>query len=71
MKWSENMGKLDRVLRLLVAAVIFFWIYFTDSPEGMTRNILLLLAVIFAVTAAIKTCPLYIPFGMDTRNKQD
>jgi len=66
MKISSNMGKTDRLLRLLVALVIGGLVYF-DKIDGPLGNVLLLLAVVFAVTAFFRFCPLYVPFKMDTR----
>ena len=66
---QPNMGKLDRGLRLIVAAVIAV-LYGLDKIAPPTSNILLLLAVVFAATAFLRFCPLYVPFKMDTREEK-
>jgi hypothetical protein len=59
------MGNTDRIIRLLVAAVIAV-LYFTNVITGTVAIILLALAVIFAVTSFISFCPLYTLFGIST-----
>ena len=66
---QPNMGKLDRGLRLIVAVVIAI-LYGMDKIAPPTSNILLLLAVVFAATAFLRFCPLYVPFKMDTREEK-
>lgn len=61
----KNMGGVDRVVRtvpavaFIVAAIVlggWFWIL-----GG--------LGVIFLITSATSSCPLYMPFGISTRKK--
>ena len=59
------MGSVDRIIRLLIAAV-FGLMYFTNFATGVTGTILLVLAVVFLLTSAVGFCPLYAPFGIDT-----
>ncbi|MFM1792006.1 MAG: hypothetical protein RLZZ252_360 [Bacteroidota bacterium] len=66
MKFTSNMGKTDRTLRLMVAFVIGV-LYYLDKIDGPMGNTLLLLAIVFALTAFVRFCPLYVPFKMDTR----
>lgn len=61
----KNMGTTDRVIRLILAAT-FTTLYFTDMVGGTIGIILLVLAVIFALTSFISFCPLYWPFGIKT-----
>jgi hypothetical protein len=64
----KNMGTIDRTIRtilgigLIVVAVIlqiqigrFWWL-------GIP-------GVVFLLTSAVSTCPLYLPFGISTRRK--
>lgn len=62
---KKNMGSVDRIIRLLIAAV-FGLMYFTNFATGVTGTILLVLAVVFLLTSAVGFCPLYAPFGIDT-----
>ncbi|OWY22188.1 DUF2892 domain-containing protein [Sphingobacteriales bacterium UPWRP_1] len=66
----KNMGNLDRILRLVVAAVIAA-LYFTGTISGTVAIVLGILAIIFALTSFISFCPLYLPFGISTRPKEN
>jgi hypothetical protein len=66
---KKNMGGADRVIRLIVAAV-FATLYFTGTISGTIGLILLVLGGIFAATAFISFCPLYLPFGINTCSKK-
>ncbi len=62
------MGSADRVIRLL-AAVIIAVLYFTNQITGTTAAILAILSIVLVVTSFISFCPLYLPFGITTKNK--
>ena len=62
---KKNMGSADRVVRVLLAAVIAF-LYFTNVVTGTLGLVLLVLAVVFALTSFVSFCPLYAPFGIST-----
>ena len=64
----KNMGTLDRGLRVVVALVIAV-LYFTHQITGVAAIVLGVLAVVFLLTSAVSTCPLYLPFGISTRGK--
>lgn len=66
---KKNMGKADRILRILLAVVIAV-LYFTDSISGTAAIILLILAGIFILTSFVGFCPLYAPFRISTRKKE-
>jgi hypothetical protein len=66
---KTNMGSADRIIRLIVAAVIAV-LYFTDSITGTLGIVLLSLAGVFVLTSFIGFCPLYAPFGIKTCSKQ-
>jgi len=68
MKLNKNMGTLDRIVRLVIAAAIAI-LYFTGNLSGLAAIILGILAVIFVVTSLVSFCPLYLPFGLSTRKK--
>jgi hypothetical protein len=63
-----NMGKMDRIIRILIAVVIAI-LYFTDQISGIAAIILGIIAVIFILTGLIGYCPLYAPFKISTRKK--
>jgi Protein of unknown function (DUF2892) len=62
---KKNMGNADRIVRLLVAAVIAV-LYFTNIISGTVGIVLLVLAAVFVVTSLISFCPLYAIFGFST-----
>jgi hypothetical protein len=66
---KQNMGSLDRVLRIIIALGIIV-LYFTDQMSGTAAIVLGLLAVIFVVTSFIGVCPLYIPLKLSTKKDQ-
>ncbi len=68
MKLSKNMGTLDRIIRLVIAAAIAV-LYFTGNLSGLAAIILGILAVVFVLTSSISFCPLYLPFGLSTRKE--
>ncbi len=62
---KANMGNADRIIRLVLAAV-FAGLFFTETVGGTWGIILLVLAIVFALTASVGFCPLYAPFGIST-----
>ena len=66
---KKNMGTVDKVIRVLVAVIILV-LYFTHVISGTLAVILLILAGVFVVTSLIGTCPLYLPFGINTGKKE-
>lgn len=62
---KKNMGNADRIIRVLIAAVIAV-LFFTNVITGTLAYVLLALAAIFILTSLVGTCPLYMPFGLNT-----
>jgi len=60
---KTNMGNADRWIRLLIAATALV-LYFTSTVSGTLGIVLLVLAIIFALTSMVKFCPIYAVFGM-------
>lgn len=65
---KKNMSSLDRTIRLLVAILILV-LFFTEVITGTLGIVLLVLALVFAVTSFISFCPLYFLFGISTCKK--
>lgn len=63
---KQNMGTIDRIIRVIVAAV-FAYLYFGGIVTGTLGIILLVLGIVFLATSAISFCPLYLPFKLNTR----
>ena len=62
---KKNMGNLDRVVRLALAAIVAV-LYFTNVISGTLGIVLLILGGIFVLTSLVSFCPLYAPFGLST-----
>lgn len=62
---KKNMGTADRIIRVIIAAIIAV-LFLTDVIEGTLGIILLVLAGVFVLTSFIKVCPLYMPCGIST-----
>ncbi len=59
------MGNIDRVLRLVIAAVIGY-LYYNGTIEGTLGYVLLAVAAVFALTTLMSSCPLYSLVGLNT-----
>ena len=65
----NNMGKIDRIIRVIVAVVIaVLWYY--KQMTGLAAMILGLIAVLFIVTGAMGYCPIYHLLGLSTKEKK-
>lgn len=62
---KKNMGSADRIIRIIIAAVIAV-LYYTGAISGTVGLILLVLAGVFVLTSLVSFCPLYAPFGINT-----
>jgi hypothetical protein len=65
---KKNMGPADRIIRLVIAAIIAV-LYFTNVITGTLGIILLILALVFLLTGLISVCPLYPVFKLNTNKK--
>lgn len=66
---KKNMGNADRIIRSVIALVVLV-LFITDVISGTLGIILLVLAGIFLLTSLIRTCPLYLPFGLSSIRKK-
>lgn len=62
---KSNMGIADRVIRVIIAAVIAT-LYFTHFISGTLGIVLMVVAGIFVLTSLISFCPLYRIIGVST-----
>lgn len=62
---KKNMGSVDRIVRVVLAAVLAV-LFFTKVVTGTIGIVLLALAAIFLLTSVVSFCPLYAPFGIST-----
>ena len=61
----KNVGNADRVIRLLAAA-LFVWLFFNGTVTGVFGVVLLVLSLVFTLTALFGTCPIYLFLGVST-----
>ncbi|MBV6643490.1 MAG: DUF2892 domain-containing protein [Cyclobacteriaceae bacterium] len=62
---KKNMGSADRIIRILIAAIVAV-LYFTGTITGTVGTILLVLGGIFLLTSLVSFCPIYAIFGFRT-----
>jgi len=65
---KPNMGSADRVIRLVLAAIVAF-LYFSGTITGTLGIVLMIFAAVFALTSLVSFCPLYAPFRFNTKTK--
>jgi hypothetical protein len=65
---KKNIGTIDKVIRILVAVVVVI-LYFTHVISGVLAIVLLALSAVFVITSLLSFCPLYLPFGLSTKEK--
>lgn len=59
------MGSADRIIRVLIAAVLAF-LYFNGTLDGTLGIVVLVAAIVFTATSLISFCPLYPFLGINT-----
>ena len=62
---KNNMSKLDKGVRVLIAAAVALLYYF-NFIEGTLAYVLMAVAIILLITSLINFCPLYKIFGIST-----
>ena len=67
---KKNIGTTDKTVRILLAAVIVI-LYFTNVISGTVAIVLGVVAAVFILTSFMNFCPLYLPFGISTRKKNN
>ncbi len=67
---KTNMGSADRIIRVVVAAIIAL-LYYYGIISGTLGVILLVVAGVFVLTSLFGFCPLYALFGMSTCPARD
>lgn len=65
---KKNMGMADKAIRFVLAAIVGI-LYYTNVINGTLAIVVGILAIAFILTSFISFCPLYLPFGINTRKK--
>jgi len=63
---KQNMGRIDKVLRLAAAALIAV-LLIAGAVKGTTAIVLAILAAVFVITTFVGFCPIYAPLGFSTK----
>ena len=66
---KNNMGSLDRSIRVLAAIAIAI-LYFSGTITGTLGVVLLIIAGVFLLTSLIGFCPLYTILGLNTCSRK-
>jgi hypothetical protein len=64
---KKNIGNTDMIVRLVLAAVLVILYFVVGKALGL---IFIILAIILALTAITRTCPLYYIFRANTLEKE-
>lgn len=64
---KQNVGDIDRIVRAVLGAVLVFAGFLVKMSSVALPIILVVLGVALIVTAAIRFCPLYVPFKFSTK----
>ncbi len=66
---KKNMGKLDRVVRLIIAIAVLILSVTTIIPQNF-RVLGLIVPAILILTSIVRFCPMYLPFGCRTNKSE-
>lgn len=67
---KKNVGIADRIIRVIVAAIIFYLNY-NGTLEGTLGVVLMVFASIFVLTSFLSFCPIYYALKLSTKPKED
>jgi hypothetical protein len=62
---KKNMGTADKLIRLIVAAVLTF-LFYNGTITGTLGIVVVVIAAVFALTSLVSFCPLYNLLGINT-----
>jgi len=62
----KNMGKIDRIIRLIVGAGLVSLLFLVNNNWRYVG----ILGIVLLITSAVGVCPLYMPFKIDTRKNK-
>ena len=65
---EKNMGTADQVIRIVIAITIAV-LYFNQIISGALALVLMILVGMLIITSLFSFCPLYLPFGINTKKK--
>ena len=65
---KKNVGSIDKVVRILLAALIVV-LFFTKVITGILAIVLLVFAGILVLTSVISFCPIFWSMGLSSKKK--
>ena len=65
---KKNMGLTDKIIRI-AAAIFVAILFFMEVINGTIATVLGAFSVIMILTSFVSFCPFYMPFGINTNNK--
>ena len=66
----KNVGSVDRVIRIILAVVLGALII-SELITGVSAVIIGIIAAVLLITGLVGFCPVYLPFGISTEEKQE
>ena len=66
---KKNVGNTDKLIRLIIAVVIFIFVFREKQSNPTVDSILLVIALVAAITSLLNYCPLYSLFKINTCKK--
>lgn len=67
---KKNIGNTDKTIRLLIALIVFVLLLYSDILASKTGIVLMILAIIVAITALAGYSPIYQIFKINTVKKR-
>jgi hypothetical protein len=67
---TKNVGNTDKLIRLIIAVVLFILVYTGKVTDSTTQYVLLVIALIAALTSLLNYCPVYSIFKINTFKKR-
>ncbi|MFN4083222.1 MAG: DUF2892 domain-containing protein [Bacteroidia bacterium] len=67
---KKNLGVADRLIRVIIAAIIFYLNY-NGTLTGTLGIVLMVFASIFVLTSFLSFCPIYYALKLSTRPKEE
>ncbi len=66
---KPNIGNTDRIIRAVVGIALLLIGFLVPMSSVVLQVIIVLLGVLLLATAALRFCPVYIPFKFNTLKK--
>ncbi len=66
---KKNIGYTDKIIRLIIAFVLLLLVWFDVIKDHAWQIVILVIALIAAITSFLDYCPLYVPFKINTNKK--